>query len=144
MTTTPDRGPESGPRASWATGDPDAHPVKITMRGVGRGAEILLHDVDIANDVSGFYLSCPSATELPELVVMLHPRLSTATEWEGYARVLVGEEPDPGPAAARFLEAIDAEELERAALSRLDLENVPGGGTAAMLRQLVEWANGRP
>jgi hypothetical protein len=142
MTTTPDRAPESAVQPSLGTGDPEAHPVQIRMLGPGK-AEILLHDVDIANDVSGFYLSCPSATELPELVVMLHPKLATATEWEGFARVLVGEEPDPGPAAAKFLEAIDPDELERAALARLDLENTPGGGTAAMLRQLVEWANGR-
>ncbi|MET7898957.1 hypothetical protein [Streptomyces mirabilis] len=54
----------------------------------------------------------------------------------------IGVPPEPGPAAAEFLEAMDPVEVERAALARVDLENVPGGGTAAVLRQLAEWARG--
>jgi len=40
------------------------------------------------------------------------------------------------------LDALDPLEVERAALARSDLENVPGGGTAAVLRQLAERARG--
>ncbi|MET7729098.1 hypothetical protein [Streptomyces mirabilis] len=58
------------------------------------------------------------------------------------ARAQIGVSPEPGPVAAEFLEAMDPVEVERAALVRVDLENAPGGGTAAVLRQLVEWARG--
>ncbi|MFE1935239.1 hypothetical protein ACFW95_33665 [Streptomyces sp. NPDC059474] len=50
--------------------------------------------------------------------------------------------PDPGPAAAVFLAAISAEELERAALARSDLGTEPYSLTNAMLTQLGEWARG--
>ncbi|WP_436957987.1 hypothetical protein [Streptomyces sp. SudanB182_2057] len=50
--------------------------------------------------------------------------------------------PDPGPAAAVFLDAIDPEALERAALARPDLGTEPYSLTKAMLTQLVEWARG--
>ncbi|MFF7092846.1 hypothetical protein ACFY9A_10675 [Streptomyces rubradiris] len=50
--------------------------------------------------------------------------------------------PDPGPAAAVFLDAIDPEALERAALARPDLGTEPYSLTKAMRTQLVEWARG--
>jgi hypothetical protein len=47
-----------------------------------------------------------------------------------------------GVAAADFPEALDPLEVEMAALARMNLENVPGGITVAVLRQLAEWARG--
>ncbi|MEV7941773.1 hypothetical protein AB0O82_37335 [Kitasatospora sp. NPDC088264] len=74
-------------------------------------------------------------------------------EWEGAARVVVGEDPDPdpdpGPAAVAFLAALDpietveTAETERALLARHDL--LDGGAhefTRALLTQLGEWAPG--
>ncbi|MBY8884781.1 hypothetical protein K7472_07970 [Streptomyces sp. PTM05] len=73
--------------------------------------------------------------------VVLHPADWGHTGFEGLARVSV-DMPAPGPAAEEFLEAIDAEELERAALARADLGSEPGSLTRAMLAQLGEWARG--
>ncbi|MGW2886409.1 hypothetical protein ACWDDN_13830 [Streptomyces griseoruber] len=80
--------------------------------------------------------------ELPRVVLHLRPTGTWPAELDLLAQVEVGVPPEPGPAAASFLEALDPLEVERAALSRIDLENVPGGGTAAVLRQLAEWARG--
>ncbi|MFJ4910648.1 hypothetical protein ACIQCR_34785 [Streptomyces sp. NPDC093249] len=52
--------------------------------------------------------------------------------------------PDPGPAAAEFLEAIDARQLEQTALARIDLlDGQPNELTRAMLHLLTEWARGQ-
>lgn len=72
----------------------------------------------------------------------LRPTGTWPTALDLLARVEIGVPPDPGPAAAAFLQALDPLEVERAALARMDLENVPGGGTAAVLGQLAEWALG--
>ncbi|MBC9717814.1 hypothetical protein H9Y04_35315 [Streptomyces sp. TRM66268-LWL] len=95
-------------------------------------------------DVSDFVSSFEIRSEPlePPLVVLqlapgtVHPELDTL------AHVRIGVLPEPGLAAAEFLDALDPVEVERAALARTDLENVPGGGTAAVLRQLAEWARG--
>ncbi|MET9119847.1 hypothetical protein [Streptomyces sp. NPDC004528] len=75
---------------------------------------------------------------------MLHlrPTGTWPAELDVLARVEVGVPAEPGAAAAAFHDASDPLEVERAALARLDLENIPGGGTAAVLRQLTEWARG--
>ncbi|WP_145497527.1 hypothetical protein [Streptomyces sp. CFMR 7] len=80
------------------------------------------------------------AGEHPE--VLLHVADRNDTLWSGTARVAVADLPDPGPAAAVFLDAIDPEALERAALSRPDLGTEPHSLTKAMLAQLGEWARG--
>ncbi|WP_180685915.1 hypothetical protein [Streptomyces gossypiisoli] len=74
--------------------------------------------------------------------VVLHLTDQDETRFAGLARVSVADVPDPGPAAAVFLAAIDAEELERAALARADLGTGPHSLTQAMLTQLGEWARG--
>ncbi|AMW10319.1 hypothetical protein A4E84_12820 [Streptomyces qaidamensis] len=53
------------------------------------------------------------AGERPEALVHVADRGDT--RWSGMARVAVADLPDPGPAAAVFLDAIDPEALERAA-----------------------------
>ncbi|MFE0190722.1 hypothetical protein [Streptomyces sp. NPDC058989] len=74
--------------------------------------------------------------------VLLHVTDRGSSQWSGMARVSVADVPDPGPAAAVFLSAIDAEELERTALARPDLGTGPHSLTQAMLTQLGEWARG--
>ncbi|MGH3368871.1 MAG: hypothetical protein ACRDPR_02625, partial [Nocardioidaceae bacterium] len=74
--------------------------------------------------------------------VLLHVTDRNDTQWSGTARVAVADLPDPGPAAVVFLEAIDPEALERAALARPDLGTEPYSLTKAMLTQLGEWARG--
>ncbi|MFB6643159.1 hypothetical protein ACFCYF_38715 [Streptomyces chartreusis] len=78
----------------------------------------------------------------PLVTLRLAPATAHPAVLDLLARVHIGLPPEPGPAAAEFLEAMDAVEVERAALSRADLESVPGGVTAAVLRQLAEWARG--
>jgi hypothetical protein len=78
------------------------------------------------------------AGERPE--VLLHVADRGDTKWSGMARVAVADLPDPGPAAAVFLDAIDPEALERAALARSALGTEPYSLTKAMLTQLGECA----
>ncbi|MCR8573081.1 hypothetical protein [Streptomyces sp. Isolate_219] len=74
--------------------------------------------------------------------VLLHVTDHGSDQWSGMARVSVTDVPDPGPAAAVFLDAIDPEALEHAALARPDLGTEPHSLTKAMLTQLGEWARG--
>lgn len=131
------------PPSEPSLGSPDGEVQNVRIRMLGPGhAEVLLHGIDIASDLIGFQLTAPDPRAVPELVLMLGPRQASGTSYEGMARVLVGEEPDPGPAAARFLEAIDPEQLQQAALGRADLGAGPNCTTEAILRQLQEWARG--
>lgn len=97
------------------------------------------------NDVSEFVTSVDVHAEphgLPLVVLQLSPTKECPASLDLLARVRIGVPPEPGPAAAEFLDAMDAVEVERAALARADLASVPGGVTAAVLRQLAEWARG--
>jgi len=80
------------------------------------------------------------AHEPPRVVLHLHPGRTAPAVLDLLTRVEVAVPVDPGAVVADFLEECDPLEVERAALSRFDLANVPGGSTAAMLRQLAEWA----
>lgn len=74
----------------------------------------------------------------------LAARAAAGAVFEGAARVVVGVPPDPGPAAAAFLGAIDAGQLEKAVLARHDLmDGGPHELTRAMLALLKEWALGQ-
>lgn len=114
------------------------HRVRITAKGPQATIEIDGKPVDPravkAHSVTHL------AGERPE--VLLHVADRGDTQWSGMARVAVADIPDPGPAAAVFLEAIDPEALERAALARPDLGAEPNSLTKAMLTQLGEWARG--
>ncbi|MFI6948023.1 hypothetical protein [Streptomyces sp. NPDC050422] len=79
---------------------------------------------DISSQVSGHDLR-HRAGRPAELVLFLSPPIKD--EFDGLARVVVGVPPDPGPAAAAFLSAINAGELERNTLARYDL--LDGGHT---------------
>ncbi|MEU6318097.1 hypothetical protein [Streptomyces sp. NPDC047009] len=101
---------------------------------------VALDGRNISKHVSGYSLS-QRAGQPAELVLLLSPLVKD--EFDGLARVVVGEAPDPGPAAAAFLSAIDAGELERHVLARHDLmDGGPNELTRAMLRLLQEWASG--
>jgi hypothetical protein len=127
--------------ATDGMGDEDLLPLKINMTSL-TGGEVWLNGERIERQIAGVHLKAGFG-EPSEAVLVLGPRASTGT-FEGLARVAIGEPPDPGPAAAAFLSAIDPEILEQTALNRIDLDPGPHGLTKTMLRQLVEWANGRP
>ncbi|WP_395371460.1 hypothetical protein OHU45_25755 [Streptomyces tubercidicus] len=115
-----------------------ARQVEITARG-GR-ADIEIDGRRIEPNAVKAYSVSHLAGERPE--VLLHVADRGHTQWSGLARVAVADLPDPGPAAAVFLDAIDPEALERAALARPDLGTEPYSLTKAMLTQLGEWARG--
>ncbi|MGW6393315.1 hypothetical protein ACWFR1_23040 [Streptomyces sp. NPDC055103] len=115
----------------------DVRQVKVTA--VGGNASLHVDGTDCTDFVSGYTIHHRSG-EPAELVIQL-AQGRVAPIFEGHARVFVGVPYEPGPAAARFLSAIDAGLLEKAALARPDLGG-PHGFTAAVLAQLQQWANG--
>lgn len=123
--------------------DPSLNARPFTLRYGGPGkAEVLLDGQDVTKHVSGVRIDAVAPDPVAYVVLELNPH-AEGVLFDGLARVAVGETPDPGPAAAVFLSAIDPEQLERAALQRLDIDQGEGGLTGAMLRQLTEWASGR-
>ncbi|WP_326737048.1 hypothetical protein [Streptomyces sp. NBC_01022] len=118
--------------------DDEAHWARITADHAD--GTVALDGRDISSQVAGYDLR-QRAGQPAELVLFLSPRVKD--EFDGLARVVVGVPPDPGPAAAAFLSAIDAGELERNALARYDLlDGGPHEMTRAMLRLLQDWASG--
>ncbi|MFH8772014.1 hypothetical protein [Streptomyces sp. NPDC017958] len=118
--------------------DDDLHQVRITTDP--RAATLALDGRDISKQVRGYQLS--QVAGMPPLLVLQMSQL-VKNDFEGLAHVVVGDPPDPGPAAAAFLDAIDAGELERQALNRHDLmDGGPNELTRAMLQLLQEWARG--
>ena len=102
---------------------------------------VVLDGRDISTEVNGYQLS--QRAGLPAVLVLYLSPLAK-DDFEGLAHVVVGEAPDPGPAAAAFLGAIDAGELERQVLARHDLmDGGPHELTRAMLQLLQEWAQGK-
>ncbi|MFJ9356990.1 hypothetical protein [Streptomyces mirabilis] len=112
--------------------------VEITARS--GGADIDIDGVRIDPSAVKAYSVSHLAGERPE--VLLHVADRGDTQWSGMARVAVADLPDPGPAAAVFLDAIDPEALEHATLAHPDLGTEPYSLTKAMLTQLGEWARG--
>jgi hypothetical protein len=119
----------------------DAPSSQFTVRPAEKGVEVSLDGVRIERLISGFSIDFAAGAPFADVVLQVHPRHTRSPEFDGVASVAVAVD-DPGPAAAAFLSAIDPEELSKAALQRLDLTNDAHGLTAAMLRQLTEWANG--
>jgi hypothetical protein len=104
-------------------------------------ADVSIDGQDVSRQLFGYSVT-HQAGQAAEVVLRLGHHV--ATEFDGFARVLVGAEPDPGPAAAAFLAAIDPALLEKQALARHDLlDGGPHELTRAMLAQLREWAQGR-
>ena len=116
-------------------------PHRFQMTFDGRSYAVSVDGRDVSDQIAAVQVH-GSASDLPHVILHLRPTATWPADVDLLARVEVGVPPEPGPAAAVFLEALDPLEVERAALARMDLENVPGGGTAAVLRQLAEWARG--
>lgn len=117
-----------------------ARPLRITGKDAF-DAEVFLDGQDITSKLRGVHMKVGFDEPAEAMLVLNHRALPS--DFDGLARVAIGVEPDPGPAAAKFIAAIDAEMLEQAALNRLDLDPGPQGLTKAMLAQLQEWASGR-
>lgn len=121
--------------------------IRATIAADPRDTRVEVDGVDVTGALVGISVHQTAQGGPPQVVLELSKGKVAPTVLEGAARVFVGEEPepiDPGPAAAEFLAAIDAEELEKAALNRPDLGSEPYDLTKAMLAQLREWASGRP
>lgn len=110
--------------------------------GIREKPVITVRGEDVTRLLSGIQIvSDPIVGTRVALEVAPH-RLSEVA-FEGLAVVELNTySDDPGPAAAKFLGAMDAETLERHALNRLDLGTGPHATTEAILKTLVEWANG--
>lgn len=111
-----------------------------TITACGPKAEIEIDGARIEPSAVRAYSVSHFAGERPEIV--LHVADREEAQWCGLARVAVADLPDPGPAAAVLLDAIDPEALERAALARADLGTELYSLTKAMLAQFGEWARG--
>ncbi|MEU6511889.1 hypothetical protein [Streptomyces sp. NPDC046942] len=118
--------------------DDELHRVRITVDQTT--ATLALDGRDVSTQVSGYQLS-QAAGMAPVLILQMSSLVEE--DFEDLAHVVIGDPPDPGPAAAAFLGAIDAGELERQVLSRHDLmDGGPNELTRAILLLLQEWARG--
>ena len=109
------------------------------MDGSGYGS-VEVAGRDVASHLVGLELHAKAGEPMH---VILHADSKHGALFEGLAHVEVvvhEEQMDPGPAAAQFLSAMDPKTLEQAVLRRLDLPDMTM--MEAVLKQLVEWANG--
>lgn len=120
---------------------PTAHSVRIDAQP--GDARISIDGTPLPRgQVVGYTLEHDVANALPMLV--LHTRQPEGALWEGLARVAVADpQQDTGEQIAAFLAAVSPAALETAALNRDDLSDEKYGLTAAMLRTLADWAQGR-
>jgi hypothetical protein len=116
-------------------------PNRFQMRFDGRTYAVLIDERDMTEYVTAVDVRAVTG-DLPRVVLHLRPTVSWPAELDLLAHVEVAQRSDARTGPVDFLEALDPLEVERAALARTDLENVPGGATAAVLRQLAEWAHG--
>ncbi|MEV0438411.1 hypothetical protein AB0I84_13965 [Streptomyces spectabilis] len=112
----------------------EVHQVRIAMDG---RKTFEIDGMDYSRVVAAYTLH-QQAGSPAELVI----QYTSVPAFDGYARVAVGVPHEPGEAAARFLSAIDAGLLEKAALARADLDGGQHGFTKAVLAQLGQWARG--
>lgn len=122
-------------------GLPDRHHVQFTAPA-GEKPTVLIDGREVQDHLHGIQIVA-DALSGTRVALEVPPHRLDEVCFDGIARVTIDQyADDPGPAAAVFLSAIDAGELEKAALNRLDLGAEEHATTAAILRQLVEWANG--
>lgn len=110
----------------------------------GGGGTVEVDGRDLTSAVRGVTVVAGPYGTLPQVILDLAAR-HDPTVVEGFAQVVVGvaPDPDPGPAAATFLAAIDPQALEQAALNHPNLGGGPHALTEAMLQVLIGWAEGR-
>ncbi|MFC9736221.1 hypothetical protein ACFWG5_34695 [Streptomyces hydrogenans] len=113
--------------------------IRITTDGVG--AKVEVDGVDLSRRLRGYTLE--HRVDQPPLLVLYASAHADTALFEGYAHVVVGDAPDPGPAIADFLRSVDAAALQRAALERDDLDGSRHELTRAMLAQLIDYALGK-
>ncbi|GAA0501512.1 hypothetical protein [Streptomyces olivaceiscleroticus] len=119
---------------------PEAYGVHIDA-GPGHADIRLNGEVLPREQVAGYTLHHHSVAEaLPTLI--LNTRQPDGIVWQGLARVAVGVQQDPGEVIAAFLDSVDPDVLDRAALNRTDLGSGKGAVARAMLTTLAEWAQG--
>ncbi|MCX4749224.1 hypothetical protein OG455_27590 [Kitasatospora sp. NBC_01287] len=104
--------------------DQNPRPVRIVASGPSATVEI--DGRDVAKEIVGYRLA-QAAGELPELLL----RPQAVDDWEGLARIVAGEVPDPGPAAAAFLQAIDPGETGALSVVRTTWMRIDKVGGAA-------------
>ncbi|NUS25030.1 MAG: hypothetical protein HOV92_12520 [Streptomyces sp.] len=120
---------------------PTAHGVRIDAQP-GDAAITIDGTLMPRGQITGYELQHSIADSLPLLVI--HTRQPEGVIWEGLARVGVADpQHDIGEQIAAFLNNISPAALEGAALERDDLAEERYALTAAMLRQLAAWAQGR-
>lgn len=112
--------------------------VRITADGVM--GTVAIDGTDISKSVQGYNLEHRIGAA-PLLVLYTAPH--RGLDFEGLAHVAVGDQADPGEAIVAFLANIDPAALQQAALNRDDLDGSKQELTKAMLRQLVDIAQGR-
>lgn len=117
----------------------DWKPRHVSIVGDGLTARVLLDDVDISSHVQGYTIE-QRVGQPPVVVFQAHP--NAGAMFDGMARVAVGQQTDPGEVIAAFLGSINPAALDQAALGRDDLDGERGELTRAMLKQLIEWAQG--
>lgn len=117
-----------------------AHGVRIDAQPGHASIALNGHTLD-AGVVTGYVLEHSIADTLPLLV--LHTRHPDNVAFDGLARVAVAvPQQDHAAVITDFLEGIDAEDLENAALNRDDLGSGRFDLTRSMLRQLADAARG--
>ncbi|MGW5003239.1 hypothetical protein ACWEP8_36925 [Streptomyces hydrogenans] len=113
--------------------------IRITTDGVD--AKVEVDGLDLSRRLRGYTLE--HRVDQPPLLVLYASAHADTTLFDGYVHVVVGDDPDPGPAIADFLRSVDAAALERAVLERDDLDGSRHELTRAMLAQLVDYALGK-
>ncbi|MGX1840586.1 hypothetical protein [Streptomyces diastaticus] len=113
--------------------------VSITTDGVT--ANLTLNGTDVSNLVQGYTIE-QHAGQAP--IVALHATAHReGVAFEGLARVVLADhDQDPADTVAAYLGSIDPAALQRAALDRDDLGDGKTDTTRAILRQLIDWAQG--
>jgi hypothetical protein len=116
-------------------------PRQVTVTTSPTGAQITLDDQDVSAALDGYQIEQRSGQPA---IVVLFARADNQTVFDGVARVAVAEPAgSPADAIDTFLAAIDPAALDAAVLDRSDLDGGRHELTAALLRQLREWATGQ-
>lgn len=111
--------------------------VSITTDGIT--ANLTLNGTNITDMVNGYTIE-QHAGQAP--IVALHATAHReGVAFEGLARVVLADH-DPADTIAAYLGSIDPAALQRAALDRDDLGDGKTDTTRAILRQLIDWAQG--
>ncbi|MFI8085936.1 hypothetical protein ACIF6L_34740 [Kitasatospora sp. NPDC086009] len=121
--------------------DPEQHHVVITSDGLS--GSFHLNGADISKSVRGYGVR-HLAGEPAQVVI--YPKEGIGVVFDGLATVTVADDQpqDQADAVAEFLAGIDADQLAAAVFKRTDLDGGRNELTRAALRQLLDWAKGRP